>query len=58
MPVYTYKCPQCNKSIDVRTDLDKADLPQHCPKCKIAMRKQQGFGGVTFKGTGFYTTDK
>jgi putative FmdB family regulatory protein len=58
MPVYSYKCPDCGYSVDVRTELDKADLPKHCPKCKIAMRKLLGLGGVSFKGNGFYSTDK
>jgi len=58
MPVYSYTCDKCGRKQDVRTDLDKADLPQHCPKCKTAMRKLLGFGGVAFKGNGFYTTDK
>ena len=58
MPVYSYRCPKCGYHKDVRTELDKADLPQYCPTCLIEMRKLFGLGGVAFKGTGFYRTDK
>lgn len=58
MPVYSYKCDKCGKTQDVRTDLDKADLPQYCPKCLVQMRKLLSVPGVSFKGKGFYSTDK
>ena len=57
MPTYTYKCPQCKRTIDRLHGMNKV-VPVTCTKCNRLMRKQIGTGGtINFKGSGFYETD-
>lgn len=52
MPLYTYKCPQC----DSRTTLDHpmmADPKPTCEACQTALVKLPGVGAVSFKGGGW-----
>lgn len=52
MPIYTYKCKEC----DVKQDVDHgmSDSPViTCEKCKQPMIKIPGFGAATFRGTGW-----
>ena len=58
MPTYTYKCPNCGAIHNV-IHLMNEDKDWPCPDCNINMvRKPMTNTRPTFKGEGFYTTDK
>ncbi len=58
MPTYTYRCENCGHQLDIHQSF--ADQPlKACPKCKKRMlHKVYQPSGVSFKGSGFYVTDK
>ena len=58
MPTYTYRCENCGHQFDIHQSF--ADQPlKACPKCKKRMLyKVYQPAGVSFKGSGFYVTDK
>ena len=64
MPIYTYKCPSCNKTEDVLQSVKEPDPV--CMKCANAScgvhlpemkRVFSDVGKPQFKGSGFYETD-
>ena len=57
MPVYVYKCTQCDETVEY---YQKAtDLPiTHCPSCGGELKKQYSVPTIHFKGSGFYSNDK
>jgi len=58
MPTYTYRCDNCGHQFDIYQGF--ADQPlKACPKCKKRLlHKIYQPSGVSFKGSGFYVTDK
>jgi len=57
MPTYSYKCTKCAHEFDVQQSITD-DAIATCPECEGKLQKVFGKVGVTFKGTGFYRTDK
>lgn len=57
MPTYDYKCKTCDK-VFVLSHSIMDENKKNCPKCGAEMRKLFGNVGASFKGEGFYTTDK
>lgn len=57
MPTYDYKCKNCNE-IFTLTHSFSDEEPKLCPECGNDMRKLFGAVPASFKGEGFYTTDK
>ena len=59
MPTYTYKCTTCTHEWDEQRSVDQRDSDSSCPVClnPYIIRKLHATP-VTFKGSGFYTTDK
>ncbi len=57
MRVFEYKCPDCDTSIeDLSPD---ANIQCDCNGPQSSYFKRvYSFGGVSFKGKGFYKTDK
>ena len=52
MPLYDYKCTQCNEIISITHSIK--DEPQlACDNCGDKLQKQFGLGGITFKGEGW-----
>jgi putative FmdB family regulatory protein len=52
MPLYTYKCVECN--INQEVDHPMMDSPEVlCSKCGKACKKIPGVGAVKFNGTGW-----
>lgn len=58
MPIYTYRCENCGHQFDKHQDFTEEAL-QVCPSCrKHTLHKVFFPAGVSFKGSGFYVTDK
>ena len=57
MPLYTYRCKECEHQFDIRQSFSEDPLVD-CPKCgRPALRKVINQVGVVFKGSGFYVND-
>lgn len=57
LALYTYVCPGCSDTKTIKRLIEEEEQIPVCPVCDRMMRREYRFG-VTFKGTGFYTTDK
>ncbi|MDR2073501.1 MAG: hypothetical protein LBP60_08740 [Spirochaetaceae bacterium] len=58
MPTYEYQCKNCGHGFEVFQSMSDAPLTE-CPQCGSEIRRIiNGGGGVIFKGSGFYVTDK
>lgn len=56
MPTYGYRCSNCGHEFEIRQKM--ADEPlKTCPKCQGKLTKILYPVGISFKGSGFYTTD-
>jgi putative FmdB family regulatory protein len=56
MPLYAYKCKNCEYEFDVRQRFSDEPLTI-CPRCEGEVRRVITPVGVVFKGSGFYVTD-
>jgi len=57
MPVYTYRCANCNRELDVTQSFSDSPLTL-CPKChEEQLQRVYKPIRVVFKGSGFYATD-
>jgi putative FmdB family regulatory protein len=56
MPLYVYKCNDCENQFEVRQRFSDEPLTV-CPKCEGQIRRVINPVGVVFKGSGFYVTD-
>ncbi|MDR2490007.1 MAG: hypothetical protein LBD20_01225 [Spirochaetaceae bacterium] len=58
MPTYEYECRSCGHRFDFFQNMMDEPLKE-CPACGKELRRLiNGGGGVIFKGSGFYATDK
>lgn len=57
MPIYDYQCKDCNATMSIHSAMDKESTPL-CVTCEKPMTRVYSVGAVTFKGSGFYSTDK
>jgi putative FmdB family regulatory protein len=58
MPVYTYRCDNCGHQFDKHQSYSDNALIV-CPNCKKhTLHKVYRATGVSFKGSGYYVTDK
>ena len=58
MPTYEYKCKQCDQALAITRGVSDPDPGYSCPKCNKPMNKVFSLGGISLKGSGFYSTDK
>lgn len=58
MPVYEYECKKCREHLFENRPMSEADRIDKCARCGKPMQRVYNFGAVTFKGSGFYKTDK
>lgn len=66
MPLYTYRCPICDNVEEINLKMNEVkETRVYCNFCskesggKIQMQKLiSGNIGISFKGEGFYSTDK
>ena len=57
MPIYEYKCSDCNRRFEVFQRMSEAPL-EECEVCQGKLKRLIGTGaGIIFKGSGFYCTD-
>ena len=57
MPIYEYICTNGHRLIDKRSIHDDKE-PTTCNECGEPLTQDIGQVAVTFKGQGFYSTDK
>jgi putative FmdB family regulatory protein len=57
MPAYEFTCLPCDKTITMTLKLIESQQIT-CTSCGEIMNRSYNFGAVTFKGSGFYRTDK
>lgn len=58
MPIYEYKCKKCNKTVTINKALSDLDKEETCSACNSVLNRVYSSIGVTFNGSGFYSTDK
>lgn len=56
MPLYTYKCNNCEEVFDKRQKMSDSRLTE-CIYCDGQIRRVINSVGIVFKGKGFYVTD-
>lgn len=60
MPVYEYKCNNCEKEFEIEHSM-KIDKAPSCPFCETNNEVEKlmpSSFGIAFKGKGFYCTDR
>jgi putative FmdB family regulatory protein len=58
MALYEYKCKSCNALETVIRGITDKENIINCKACNIPLIRVYSRVGVTFNGSGFYTTDK
>ena len=56
MPIYEYKCLECENSLEKMQKISDEPLTL-CEKCGGKLEKQWSLSGFQFKGAGWYVTD-
>lgn len=56
MPIYEYRCLNCNRQVEVFQRVSEPAL-KICPACGGAYRKVISPVGIIFKGSGFHVND-
>lgn len=56
MPKYDYTCPNCDLEVELTHSIHD-DSPRDCRVCGYHMIRTIALPAVTFKGSGFYSTD-
>ncbi len=57
MPIYEYRCANCNHELEALQKMSDAPLTE-CPECgKPALKKKVSAAAFRLKGSGWYETD-
>jgi len=56
MPTYGYRCSNCGHEFEIQQKITDPPL-KACPKCEGKLSKILYPVGISFKGSGFYSTD-
>ena len=56
MPTYGYRCGKCGHQFEIIQRITEEPLTA-CPECQGKLSKMLYPVGISFKGSGFYTTD-
>jgi len=56
MPTYGYRCSNCGHEFEIQQKITDPPL-KACPKCQGKLSKILYPVGISFKGSGFYSTD-
>ena len=57
MPVYQYRCTDCNKLTEEVRGITENAPDLFCKSCNLPLKRLYSSIGVTFNGSGFYKTD-
>ena len=57
MPLYEFLCKTCDEVIVEVRSFDKRDQESMCQTCNTARKRLYSNVGVSFRGSGFYSTD-
>jgi putative FmdB family regulatory protein len=57
MPTYEYYCANKHEYVEVRSIFDEQKITE-CKECGLQLIQRIGSLGISFKGSGFYATDK
>lgn len=57
MPLYEYKCKQCDAKTIISKSINDSFNNPKCDTCNIELNRVYSSVGVTFNGGGFYRTD-
>jgi putative FmdB family regulatory protein len=58
MPIYEYKCPNCEKVFEQFRKMDDPDIETaHHGACSFVARRIPSVAHAKFTGSGFYETD-
>jgi len=58
MPLYDYKCKECDKITTITRAFADKEGSYKCDTCNSDLSRVYSSIGVTFNGSGFYSTDK
>lgn len=58
MPIYEYKCKSCDTKTNINKAVSDLDREEVCKTCGNTLNRVYSSIGVTFNGSGFYSTDK
>ena len=58
MAYYEYKCQQCDTMTIINRGMTEDDPGYACETCNSALTRVYSKVGVSFRGSGFYSTDK
>lgn len=58
MAIYSYQCPDCGKAFDKTRSISDPEPTYECDGCGSVLFRLYNAPGVTFNGSGFYSTDK
>lgn len=56
MPIYEYRCKDCNEKFEFIQKVGDQPIEQ-CPKCRGRLYKLVSPPAIQFKGSGWYITD-
>lgn len=56
MPLYEYRCKECNKNFEALQKIDAEPLKE-CLYCRGSVEKLISLSSFQFKGSGWYVTD-
>ena len=58
MAIYEYKCKSCDASVTIARGINDEETIPVCASCANPLNRVYSSVGVTFNGSGFYSTDK
>jgi putative FmdB family regulatory protein len=59
MALYEYKCPDCSEISTISRSITEPETNPECKACNVLLNRVYSSNvGVTFRGSGFYSTDK
>lgn len=58
MAIYEYVCKSCNASETISRGIADKEVTPECKTCQNPLNRVYSSVGVTFRGSGFYSTDK
>jgi len=57
VPLYEYKCDDCDSGFALKRSVDACHSDVNCPQCRGKVRRVFSAVPIIFRGSGFYITD-